>query len=120
VNKIEPNELHHGKCIPCEGGTNPLTPSELGQYARAVPQWNVSDDNTSIARHFKLKDFEQALKYVNAIAALATCENHHPDLYIHGWNKLTVTLSTHAIGGLSTNDFVMAAKIDHLPVVARS
>jgi 4a-hydroxytetrahydrobiopterin dehydratase len=66
-------------------------------------------------RHFQFKDFAAALRFVNAMAALAESEGHHPDFTVHGWNHLEVTLSTHAIGGLSENDFILAGKVDALP-----
>jgi 4a-hydroxytetrahydrobiopterin dehydratase len=79
-----------------------------------TPAWSVVA-NKEITRTFELPDFKAAIALVNQIAELAESEGHHPDLNLHSWNKLTVTLSTHAIGGLSQNDFILAAKIDALP-----
>jgi len=66
-------------------------------------------------RHFKFKDFQSVMRFVNDVAELAEAEGHHPDLHVHDWNQLEITTWTHAIGGLSENDFILAAKIDALP-----
>lgn len=78
-----------------------------------VPLWSLSSDAKKISREFKVKNFLEALALANAIGALAEEEGHHPDLLV-AWGKLGVELSTHAIGGLSNNDFILAAKIDAL------
>ncbi len=76
--------------------------------------WKLSSDSKSLSREMKFKDFAQTIQFVNKVAALAEKEGHHPDLNIHGWNHLGIVLSTHAISGLSMNDFILAAKIDQL------
>lgn len=76
--------------------------------------WHLSADAKELWCEMKLKDFVSVIALVNKIATLAESEGHHPDLNIFGWNRLRITLSTHAINGLSVNDFIMAAKIDHL------
>ncbi|OGC75920.1 MAG: hypothetical protein A2Z27_06350 [candidate division Zixibacteria bacterium RBG_16_50_21] len=101
------------KCVPCEGGIPPLTRLEFTQHLKQVPEWKVIEDK-KIEREFVFKDFKQALKFVNDCGEIAEGEGHHPDLSIYSWNKVKVTLYTHAIGGLSLNDFVVAAKIDRL------
>ncbi len=106
--------LTQQKCVPCEGGTKPLTRNEFQQYLSAVSEWNVVNNDHQIQKDFKFKDFKHALAFVNQVGEIAEAEGHHPDLNLHGWNKLTITLSTHAIGGLSINDFILAAKIDQL------
>lgn len=87
--------------------------AHIDQYRAQVLAWEVVDDK-KIVRTFKYKDFAAALAFINAAGAIAEEQGHHPDLDLHGWNKVTVTLWTHAIGGLSVNDFIMAAKIDAL------
>lgn len=102
------------KCVPCEGGTEPLTQTKAEEYLAAIPGWVLSDDFKKISREFQLKDFMLAVKFVNQIADIAESEGHHPDLAIFSWNHVRVQLWTHAIGGLSDNDFIVAAKVNQL------
>lgn len=88
----------------------PLTAEEIEKYLPEVPGWEVLE-NKKIRREFKFKDFKDAMAFVNKVADLAEREGHHPDIFIHGWNKVRIDLATHAIGGLSENDFILAAKI---------
>lgn len=105
-------DLKNKKCVPCEGGVKPLTPDEYGSYLRtALTGWSDVDEK-QIEKEYKFKDFQQALDFVNKVGKIAESEGHHPDINLHGWNKVKLTLSTHAIGGLSENDFIMASKID--------
>lgn len=106
-------ELTNIKCVPCEGGIPALTRREFTPFLSQIKEWQVLDDK-KIEREFLFKDFAEALKFVNACGEIAEREGHHPDLLLHSWNKVKVTLYTHAIGGLSMNDFVLAAKIDKL------
>ncbi len=112
---IPASHLSKGHCVPCEGGVDPLTSAEFAPYLEIVKDWVVASDEKSIERNFKFKDFKQALTFVNKIGEIAESEGHHPDINLHGWNKVGVTLSTHAIKGLSINDFVVASKIDLIP-----
>lgn len=105
--------LSHQKCVPCEGGTLPLKPEEYQKYLSEVKGWEVLEEK-KIQKKFTFKDFDKALAFVNKVGAIAQQEGHHPDLNLHDWNKLDITLSTHAIGGLSVNDFILASKIDQL------
>lgn len=107
-------DLQTKKCEPCEGGVDPLTPAECQPYLEMVPEWNKVNDKM-IEREFEFKDFVQNLAFVNACGEIAEDEGHHPDLLIYSWNKLKITLWTHAIDGLSINDFIIASKIDRLP-----
>ena len=109
-------DLTNKHCVPCEGGVLPLTPAEFAPMLAEVQGWQVIDDHKKLQKNFKLKDFKTTIALVNKIAEIAESEGHHPDLNITGWNHLQVTLSTHAIKGLSENDFILAAKIDELPV----
>ena len=108
------DQLTTKKCAPCEGGIPPLDREHFTPYLSQVPEWRVTEGEKAILRNLKFKDFAAAMAFVNAVAALAEEEGHHPDITLHGWNKVTLTLSTHAIGGLSINDFILAAKIDAL------
>ena len=107
------NELAKKKCVPCRGGTPPLSAAEAKTYLAAVPEWRVSADGKQITRTFTYKDFIQAMKFVNKVAEVAEEQGHHPDIHIH-WNKVELVLWTHSIGGLHENDFVMAAKLERL------
>ncbi len=101
------------KCVPCEGGVPPI-PLEQARALRRehVPEWSL--EYPRLRRTFELKSFRQALAFTNRVGMLAEEEGHHPDFHLTGWNKLTLELWTHAIDGLSDNDFVLAKKIDEL------
>jgi 4a-hydroxytetrahydrobiopterin dehydratase len=98
-------------CKPVEKGTKPLSKQDAGEYLKQLPQWIY--DNNSITREIKFPDFQQAIAVVNQVAQLAERENHHPEINI-SYNQVRLTLSTHKIGGLSLNDFILAAKLDLL------
>lgn len=97
--------------MPCEGGTEPMVKAETHKYHEEVKEWTLHQK--SIEREFKFKDFKEAMWFVNQVAAIAESEGHHPDVYVF-YNKVRLQLSTHAIGGLSVNDFIVAAKVDQL------
>ncbi|MEX0967591.1 MAG: 4a-hydroxytetrahydrobiopterin dehydratase [Bacteroidia bacterium] len=106
-------ELTEKKCVPCEGGVEKFTPDQIKEYKTEIdPHWKV-EDNYKISRVFLFDDFAQAMAFANKVGDLAEEEGHHPDLHI-SWGRAEVELYTHAIGGLSENDFIMAAKIDEL------
>lgn len=105
--------LTQKKCKPCEGGMPSMTKEEALKMMPEVRGWTLSPDAKQISRLFTLKDFKEAMKFVNKVADIAESEGHHPDIAI-SWNKVTLTLSTHAIGGLSENDFIVAAKVNPL------
>lgn len=106
-------DLVNKKCESCERGVDPLKKDQIDEYMKAVsPEWQVAE-NKSIKRKFKFKNFKEAIVFVNKVADLAESESHHPDITIN-YNKVTLELSTHSIGGLSANDFVLAAKIEPL------
>lgn len=100
-------------CKPVQAGTAPLSHKEAGELLREIPQWSPSEK--SIQREFRFKDFRQAMDFVNNVASIANDQDHHPDIFI-SYNKVRLILSTHKIGGLSLNDFIVAAKIDLLTV----
>lgn len=105
------NSLTAKKCIPCEKGTPPLSKNEIGTYlSRLENGWEVIDDK-KIAFTFKCKTFADAIIFVNKVAEIAESENHHPNIHIY-YNKVRISCATHAIGGLSENDFILAAKIE--------
>ena len=91
-----------------------MTPDEYGSYLRnELKDW-VDVGKKQIEKEYKFKNFKEALEFVNKVGELAESEGHHPDINLHGWNKVKLTLSTHAIGGLSENDFILASKIDRV------
>ena len=98
------------KCIPCKGGVPPLTPDQYAPLLAKVEGWEVRDGKRLVKR-YRLKNFVQAVDFVNAITPVAESEGHHPDLYV-AWGKVEVYLWTHKIDGLTESDFSMAAKID--------
>jgi 4a-hydroxytetrahydrobiopterin dehydratase len=101
------------KCVPCEGGVPKLGDDRARELLAQLDGWSLDGDR--IRRHLRFRDFLAAVRFVSRVAEVAEAEGHHPDLLLHSWNCVDVTLSTHAIGGLSENDFVLAAKIDRLP-----
>ena len=106
------NSLLAKKCIPCEGGMPHLMADEITALRPQVPEWEIVNWH-ELRRKFKFKNFADALLFVNKIGALAESEGHHPDIKF-GWGYAEITLTTHAGGGLSENDFILAAKIDRL------
>lgn len=100
------------KCFPCEGGIKPLKGKALQPYLKEVSGWNIIE-NHHLEKEFKFKDFKTALAFVNKVGNIAEREGHHPDINL-SWGKVKITLWTHAINGLSENDFIMAKKIDML------
>jgi len=99
------------KCIPCEGGAFPLTHEEAEKYLDQVSGWILNEEAKRISKEYKFKDFIGAINFVNNVAEIAESEGHHPDIHIN-YNKVLLEFTTHAIGGLSENDFIVAAKID--------
>lgn len=108
-------DLTERKCVPCEGGIPAITMTEAKKLHAQTPEWKFikTEGMDAIQRIFKFKDFVEAMKFVNNVAVLAEKEGHHPNFDIR-WNKVTLTLWTHAISGLHDNDFIMAAKIDKI------
>ncbi len=111
--------LRSRRCVPCEGGVPPLSAEQVADLLKALPDWSVSEDGSKIVRHWKARSFQAGIDFFNAIARLAEEEGHHPDLRLEGYRNVTVELTTHAIAGLSENDFIVAAKIDRLPIEAK-
>lgn len=106
-------DLTSKKCVPCEGGMPPLNHADVEKYMTQVREWRLEDDK-KIMRDFAFKDFKKAMEFINMVADIAEEEGHHPDILLYSWNKVRITLWTHAIDGLSENDFILAAKINEL------
>ena len=105
-------ELAQKHCVPCEGGTPPLTQAQVEPLLAQLDGWAVVEGK-QIAKSYRFKNFVEAVDYVNKITPVAEAEGHHPDLLVR-WGEVRIELWTHAIGGLSENDFIMAAKIDQV------
>ena len=107
-------QLTAKKCTACEGDTPAFAREQIADHLPAVPEWKLTDDGKMIRRKYKFKDFVAALAFLQKVGDVAEAEQHHPDLHLTGYKHVTVELTTHAIGGLSANDFIVAAKIDEL------
>jgi 4a-hydroxytetrahydrobiopterin dehydratase len=107
------NDLTTRHCVPCEGGVEPLDAPRAAELLKSLDGWAADQSTKHISRVFEFKNFHRTMEFVNALAWIAHREDHHPDLEV-GYKRCKVTYSTHAIGGLSDNDFICAAKIDAL------
>jgi 4a-hydroxytetrahydrobiopterin dehydratase len=105
------SELTSRKCIPCEGGVDPLKPVEVENLLKQLSGWTL--DGRAIAKTYSFRNFHETMAFVNASAWISHREDHHPDMTV-GYNSVRGAYTTHAIGGLSQNDFICAAKIDKL------
>jgi len=114
------NDLRKQDCKPCHGGIPPLSGDEAQQFVASLSEWKLIKDGKSIERKWVAKDFASAMEFLQRIAELAEEQDHHPDLHLTGYRNVAVELTTHAIKGLSENDFIVAAKIDALPFKAKS
>ena len=106
------SDLASQKCLPCEGGVPKMSHEEANVHLSALPEWQLSDDGTRIQRDWQLTTFRDGIRLINNVGALAEREQHHPDLHLVSYRQVCIELTTHAIGGLSMNDFILAAKID--------
>ena len=104
------------KCKPCEGGVEPCTLDESQQQLGKLDGWYLTHDGQRIRKDWTVKHFMAGMDFFNQVAEIAEDDGHHPDLHIEGYRNVSIELWTHAIGGLSENDFILAAKIDRVPV----
>lgn len=109
-------ELTAKKCKPCEGGVEAATPDEARRQLAALASWTLANDGKHIRKEWTVKNFMAGMRFFERVAELAENEGHHPDLHLVGYRQVVIELTTHAIGGLSENDFILAAKIDELPI----
>ncbi len=109
-------EIREKKCVPCEGGVPPVGLEEAKRILTELPGWKLTDDGIRIRREWVVRNFVAAMEFFNRVTEVAEGEGHHPDLHLVGYRNVAIELWTHAIGGLSENDFITAAKIDELPV----
>ena len=110
------NDLIDKRCVPCEGGISPMDLSEIHKYQKKVDEWNIVNNEKQIyflEKDFKFKNFLDSQNFINKVGEISETENHHPDI-LFGWGYAKISITTHAIEGLSQNDFILAAKIDRL------
>lgn len=104
------------KCIPCENGNTPiLSKGRVETLLKEISEWMLVQEGIAIEKKYTFKDFKESMKFVTLVAQIAEAEGHHPDILI-SYNKVTCTLSTHSIGGLTENDFIVAAKINEIKI----
>jgi 4a-hydroxytetrahydrobiopterin dehydratase len=113
-------QLRAKKCVPCEGGVPKLTIEEAQSQLGKLVGWKITDDGQRIRKEWTVKHFMAGMRFFNKVAEVAEGEGHHPDLHIVGYRNVAIEIWTHAIGGLSENDFILAAKIDELPVEVKT
>src|SRR5689334_17716509 len=101
-------ELTQKHCKACEGGLPPLSAEQVRDYLDALPSWVLTDDGQRIRREWRVKDFAAGLEFFRRIGQVAEAEDHHPDLHLVGYRNAAVEIWTHALGGLSENDFILA------------
>jgi 4a-hydroxytetrahydrobiopterin dehydratase len=112
-------ELLRKRCALCEGGVPPLSADQARAYLESVEGWQIVHDGQRIRREWTAKNFQAGIDFFDKVAALAEQEGHHPDLHLEGYRHVAVELWTHAIGGLSENDFILAAKINQVPIAVK-
>ena len=113
---MKTTELSEKHCVPCEGHVAPLPADQARRLLQQLPGWQLQQDGKRIRREWRVKDFATALDFFRRIGEVAEAEDHHPDLHLTGYRNVAIELSTHAVNGLTENDFILAAKIDQLPV----
>jgi 4a-hydroxytetrahydrobiopterin dehydratase len=109
-------QLTQKKCVPCEGGVPKYSLAEAREQLGKLTGWRMTHDGERIRKDWVVKNFMAGIDLFNAVARVAEDEGHHPDLHLEGYRNAWIEIYTHAIGGLSENDFILAAKIDQLPV----
>lgn len=109
-------QLRSRRCVPCELGVPKLSPAEAQAFLGQLSGWTITADGQRIRKVWTVKHFMAGIHFFNKVAELAEAEGHHPDLHLAGYRNLAIEIWTHAIGGLSENDFILAARIDDLPV----
>jgi 4a-hydroxytetrahydrobiopterin dehydratase len=108
-------QLTHKKCVPCEGGVPKYALAEAQDQLKQLVGWRLTHEGERIRKDWVMKHFVAGMEFFSRVAGLAEQEGHHPDLHLEGYRNAWIEIYTHAIGGLSENDFILAAKIDELP-----
>ena len=110
------SDLLQKKCVPCEGGVSTLDLKEIHKYQKKVDGWDIKKNKNKIyflEKNYKFKNFINSKNFIDKVSEISEDENHHPDI-IFGWGYAKIMITTHAIEGLSENDFILAAKIDQI------
>lgn len=108
--------LSQRRCAPCEGHVKPMSAAEAKALMPGVPAWKAVANGRCLRREWHMKDFPAAMDFFRRVGEIAETEGHHPDLHLVDYRNATIELWTHAVNGLTENDFILAAKIDELPV----
>jgi 4a-hydroxytetrahydrobiopterin dehydratase len=109
-------ELTEKNCASCAGDVSKYSATEAKAQLKNLSGWKLTHDDERIRKNWTVKDFMAGLEFFQEVAKLAEAEDHHPDLHLEGYRNVWIEIWTHAVGGLSENDFILAAKIDRLPV----
>lgn len=113
-------QLASKHCAACQGDVKKLSAAQAREKVQALSGWEMIDDGRRIRKDWQVKNFLAGVEFLNQVAELAEKEGHHPDLHLEGYRHVWIAISTHAVDGLSENDFILAAKIDRLPVRLRA
>ena len=117
---VSAEQLCSTKCVPCEGGVPKLTPEEAKAQLAVLNGWELLSGPDRIRKSWTVKHFMAGLEFFGKVAEIAEAEGHHPDLHLVGYRNVSIEIWTHAIQGLSLNDFILAARIDQLPIRLRA
>jgi 4a-hydroxytetrahydrobiopterin dehydratase len=109
-------QLRSKRCTACEGGVPKFSPDQVREQLGALRGWRLTDEGQRIRKDWKMKSSRCDMEFLNRVGELAEREGNHPDLHLEGYRHVSIAVRTHAIGSLSENDFILAAKIDQLPV----
>jgi len=107
-------------CQACEGEGDKMSPDQAREQLESLQGWNLNEDGTRISKEWTMKSFLAGIAFLSGVAEVAEEEGHHPDLHLENYRHVRIELSTHAVHGLSRNDFILAAKIDNLPLQSLS
>ncbi|MFK7767618.1 MAG: 4a-hydroxytetrahydrobiopterin dehydratase [Mariniblastus sp.] len=110
------DQLTTKKCVPCEGGVDPCPLPFVTEQLLKLPGWYLTNNNERIRKDWTVKNFVEGLDFFQRVGEIAEAEAHHPDLHLVAYKNVSIEIWTHAIGGLSENDFILAAKIDQLEI----
>lgn len=119
MDALSTTELAAKKCLPCEGGVPAYSDAEARSQLAKLDGWRLSQGGQRIRKDWTVKNFVAGMEFLNRVAEVAEADQHHPDVHLEGYREVWIELWTHAIGGLSENDFILAAKIDRLPVTLK-
>ncbi|MBC7965016.1 MAG: 4a-hydroxytetrahydrobiopterin dehydratase [Fuerstia sp.] len=113
-------ELRATRCVPCEGGVPKMTVEEATAQLKELPGWELLSGPDRIRKTWVVRDFKAGMDFFAKVTDVAEAERHHPDLHLVGYRNVSIEIWTHAINGLSLNDFILAARIDEIPVVQKN